>query len=80
MPLWMVLQKTAAGYEWGKERFKVNRPLDDLELFVKNREQVDSQVQHFPTMGSASVFPGVAKTSKYQLRSILNFERFSTYK
>ena len=47
IPLSLLLRKMKASYEWGKKEFKVNHLLfmDDLKLFGKNEDQIDSLVQ-----------------------------------
>ena len=46
IPLSLVLRKVNACYEWGKKEYKLNHLLfmDDLKLFGKNEEQIDSLV------------------------------------
>ena len=46
VPLSLILRKEYACYEWGKEEYKLNRLLfmDDLKLFAKNEEQIDTLV------------------------------------
>ncbi len=46
IPLSLVLRKVNACYEWGKREYKLNHLLfmDDLKLFGKNEEQIDSLV------------------------------------
>ena len=46
IPLSLVLRKVNACYEWGKKECKLNHLLfmDDLKLFGKNEEQIDSLV------------------------------------
>ena len=43
----LLLRKVKASYEWGRKEFKLNHPLfmDDLKLFGKSDDQVDSLVQ-----------------------------------
>ena len=47
IPLSFLSRKVKASYEWGKKEFKPNHLLftDDLKLFVKSNEQIDSLVQ-----------------------------------
>ena len=47
IPLSLILRKMSAVYEWGKKEFKINHLLfmDDLKLFGKNKDQIDSLVQ-----------------------------------
>ncbi len=47
IPLTLILRKVAAFYEWGDKEFRVNHLLfmDDLKLFAKNQDQIDSLVQ-----------------------------------
>ena len=47
VPLSLVLRRSKAGYEWGGREFKINHLLfmDDLKLFGKSYEQIDSLVQ-----------------------------------
>ena len=47
IPLTLILRKVTACYEWGDKEFKVNHLLfmDDLKLFAKNRNQMDSLVK-----------------------------------
>ena len=42
-----LLRKVKASYEWGRKKFKLNHLLfmDDIKLFVKSEEQIDSLVQ-----------------------------------
>ena len=46
-PLTWLLRRAKAGYEWGNKGFKLNHMLfmDDLKLFVKSKNQIDSLVQ-----------------------------------
>ena len=46
IPLTLILRKSTAGYDLAEE-YKVNHPLfmDDLKLFGKNEDQIDSLVQ-----------------------------------
>ena len=46
IPQSLVLRKVNACYEWGKKEYKLNHLLfrDDLKLFGKNEEQIDSLV------------------------------------
>ena len=46
IPLSLVLRKVNSCYEWGKKEYKLNHLLfmDDLKLFGKNEEQIDSLV------------------------------------
>ena len=43
----LLLRKVKASYEWGRKEFKFNSPLfmDDLKLFGKGNDQIDSLVQ-----------------------------------
>ena len=43
----LLLRKVKASYEWGRKKFKLNHLLflDDIRLFVKSEEQIDSLVQ-----------------------------------
>ena len=45
IPLTLILRKVAACYEWGDKKFKLNHLLfmDDLKLFAKDQDQMDSQ-------------------------------------
>ena len=47
IPLSFLLRKVKASYEWGRKEFKLNHLLfmDDLKLFGKSNEQIDSLVQ-----------------------------------
>ena len=47
IPLSLLLRKVKACYEWGRKKFKLNHLLflDDIKLFVKSEEQIDSLVQ-----------------------------------
>lgn len=47
IPLSMLLRKVNVFYEWQKKEFKVNHLLfmDDLKLYAKNEEQIDSLIQ-----------------------------------
>jgi len=47
IPLSFLLRKVKASYEWGRKEFTLNHLLfmDDLKLFGKNDEQIDSLVQ-----------------------------------
>ena len=47
VPLAWLLRKDKAGYDWGKKGFKLNHLLfmDDLKLFAKSKNQIDSLVQ-----------------------------------
>ena len=47
IPLTLTLRKGAASYEWGNKEFRINHLLlmDDLKLFAKNQDQIDSLVQ-----------------------------------
>ena len=47
IPLTLILRKVTACYEWGDKESKVNHLLfmDDLKLFAKNRNQMDSLVK-----------------------------------
>ena len=46
VPLTCLLRRTRAGDEWGNEKFKLNHPfMDDLKLFVKSKNQIDSLAQ-----------------------------------
>ena len=47
IPLSPLLRKVKASYEWGREEFKLNHLLymDDLKLFGKSDDQIDSLVQ-----------------------------------
>ena len=50
-PLSFVLSRSRAGYKWGGCEFKINHLLfmDDLKLFWKSYEKIDSLVQTFHT-------------------------------
>ena len=43
----LLLRKVKASYEWGRKKFKLNHLLflDDIKLYVKSEEQIDSLVQ-----------------------------------
>ena len=47
IPLTLTLRKVAASYERGNKEFRINHLLfmDDLKLFGKNQDQIDSLVQ-----------------------------------
>ena len=47
IPLPLLLRKVKACYEWGRKKFKLNHLLfmDDLKLFGKSDDQIDSLVQ-----------------------------------
>ena len=47
VPLTWLLRRAKAGCEWGNKRFKLNHLLfmDDLKLFPKSKNQIDSLVQ-----------------------------------
>ena len=47
IPLSLLLRKVKACYEWGRKKFKLNHLLfmDDLKLFGKSEDQIDSLVQ-----------------------------------
>ena len=47
IPLSLVLRKTKAYYEWGNKQYRINHLLfmDDLKLFGKTKDQIDSLVQ-----------------------------------
>ena len=47
IPLSLLLRKVKASYEWGRKEFKLNHLLfmDDLKLFGKSEDQIDSLVQ-----------------------------------
>ena len=47
VPLTWLLRRAKAGYEWGNKGFKLNHLLfmDDLKLFDKSKNQIDSLVQ-----------------------------------
>ena len=47
LPLSLILRKVNAYYEWGKKDYKLNHLLymDDLKLFAKSEEQIDSLVR-----------------------------------
>ena len=46
VPLTQLLRRAKAGYEWGNKGFKFNHLfMDDLKLFVKSKNQIDSLVQ-----------------------------------
>ena len=47
VPLTWLLRRAKAGYEWGNKGFKLNHLLfmDDLKLFAKSKNQIDSLVQ-----------------------------------
>ena len=44
---WVGLRKVKASYEWGRKEFKPNHLffMDDLKLFGKSDDQIDSLVQ-----------------------------------
>ena len=46
IPLSLVLRKAKAYYEWGKKQCRINHLLfmDDLKLFGKTQDQIDSLV------------------------------------
>ena len=46
IPISLVLRKVTACYEWGKKEYKINHLffMDDLKLFGKNEDQIDSLV------------------------------------
>ena len=46
VPLSLILRKVNASYEWGKEECKLNHLLDDLRLFSKSEEQMDTLVRN----------------------------------
>ena len=54
VPLSFVLRRSRAGYEWGGREFKINHLLftDDLKLFGKSYEQIDSLVQTVHTFST----------------------------
>ena len=47
IPLSFLLRKVKTSYEWGRKEYKLNHLLfiDDLKLFGKSNEQIDSLVQ-----------------------------------
>ena len=47
VPLTWLLKRAKAGYGWDNNRFKLNNLLfiDDLKLFAKRKNQIDSLVQ-----------------------------------
>ena len=47
VPLTWLLRRAKASYEWGNKGFKLNHLLfmDDLKLFDKSKNQIDSLVQ-----------------------------------
>ncbi len=47
IPLSLLLRKVNVCYEWGKKEYKLNHLLfmDDLKLFSKNEEQIESLIQ-----------------------------------
>ena len=47
VPLSLILRKVNASYQWGKKEYKLNHLLfmDDLKLFSKNEEQMDTLVR-----------------------------------
>ena len=47
IPLSLLLRKVKASYKWVKKKFKLNHLLlmDDLKLFGKSEDQIDSLVQ-----------------------------------
>ena len=47
VPVIWLLRRAKAGYEWGNKGFKLNHLLfmDDLKLFAKSKNQIDSLVQ-----------------------------------
>ena len=47
VPLTWFLRRIKAGYEWGNKEFKLNHLLfmDDLKLFAKSKNQIDSLIQ-----------------------------------
>ena len=54
VPLSFVLRRSRAGYEWGGREFKIDHFLfmDDLKLFGKSYEQIDSLVQTVHTIST----------------------------
>ena len=46
VPLSLILRNVNARYEWGKKEYKLNHllPMDDLKLFSKSEEQMDTIV------------------------------------
>ena len=49
----LLLRKVKASYEWGRKKFKLNHLLfmDDLKLFGKSDDQIDSLVETLFTFG-----------------------------
>ena len=46
VPLTWLLRRVKAGYEWGNKGFKFNHLfMDDLKLFAKSKNQIDSLAQ-----------------------------------
>ena len=47
IPLSLLLRKVKTSYKWGKKKFKLNHLflMDDLKLFGKSEDQIDSLVQ-----------------------------------
>ena len=47
IPLSLLLRKAKTSYEWGRKEFKLNHFLfmDDLKLFGKIQDQIDSLIQ-----------------------------------
>ena len=47
VPLTWLLRRAKAGYKWNNQEFKLNHLLfiDDLKLFAKSKNQIDSLVQ-----------------------------------
>ena len=47
VPMTWLLARAKAGFEWGNKGFKLNHLLfmDDLKLFAKSKNQIDSLVQ-----------------------------------
>ena len=48
VPFSLILRKVNTSYEWGKNKYKLNHLLlmDDLKLFSKNEEQMDTLVRN----------------------------------
>ena len=49
VPLTLIFRKVNANYDWGKKEYKLNNLLfiDDLELFLKSEEQMNTLVRTF---------------------------------
>ena len=47
VPLLLILRKVNGSYEWGKKEYKLNHLffMDDMELFSKSEEQIDTLVR-----------------------------------